>query len=125
MQIVFAAFAALAGVVAVLAGAYGLHRTRHITRSGRYAIALVKPPPPGAERPVLMYETHDGRIVETVSPVSLPSGSSVRLRYDPADPREVVVDGRERTATDRGFMIVGCVLVVAALALAVVGGREG
>ncbi|EFG06265.1 Hypothetical protein SCLAV_1187 [Streptomyces clavuligerus] len=54
MQIVFAAFAALAGVVAVLAGAYGLHRTRHITRSGRYAIALVKPPPPGAERPGLI-----------------------------------------------------------------------
>ncbi|GLF98563.1 DUF3592 domain-containing protein [Streptomyces yaizuensis] len=121
MTIVFAVFAALAGAVAVLAGGYGLRRTRQVTRSGHYAIALVKPPPPGADRPLLSYETHDGRVVETVSPVPLPGGISVRLTYDPQDPRDVVVDGHERTAVDRAFVLTGLLLTAAAALVAALG----
>ncbi|MFI2214552.1 DUF3592 domain-containing protein [Streptomyces sp. NPDC020141] len=122
VQIVFAVFTALGGLVAVLAGGYGLRQTRRITRTGAFAVALVKPAPPGAERPLLQYETADGRVMEIVSPVPLPAGGSVRLSYDPADPRDVVVDGRERTAIDRGFVAGGALLAVTGLVLAVLGG---
>ncbi|AVZ72411.1 hypothetical protein SLUN_09605 [Streptomyces lunaelactis] len=123
MQIVFAAFTAIGGLVAALAGAYGLRQTRRIAASGHFAIALVKPAPPGVERPLLQYETEDGRVMEIVSPVPLQapleSGSSVRLSYDPEDPRDVVLDGHARTRVDKGFVIAGLALVVIALVLAV------
>ncbi|MER7043362.1 DUF3592 domain-containing protein [Streptomyces jumonjinensis] len=121
MQIVFAAFAMLGGLVAVLAGAYGLRETRRIASAGLYAIALVKPALLGTGRPLLEYETGDGRVLEITSPVSLPEGSSVRLSYDPDDPREVVVDGHERAGVDRGFVLTGLLLAVIGLLLAVAG----
>ncbi|MFF0447834.1 DUF3592 domain-containing protein [Streptomyces sp. NPDC004609] len=122
MQIVFGAVTVLGGLVAVLAGAYGLRQTRRIRRAGHFAIAVVKPPPPGGERPLLQYETRDGRVMETVSPVPrLPEGSSVRLSYDPADPREIVVDGHERTGVDRAFVSAGLVVTVVGLGPAVAG----
>ncbi|MER6912841.1 DUF3592 domain-containing protein [Streptomyces sp. NPDC000594] len=121
MQIVFAVFTALGGLVAVVAGLHGLYRTRRVTRSGHYAIALVKSPPPGAERPSLAYETRDGRIMEIVSPVPLPAGTDVRLAYDPDDPREVVVAGHERTGVDRGFVAAGLVIAAVGLLVAVLG----
>ncbi|MFE7132040.1 DUF3592 domain-containing protein [Streptomyces sp. NPDC057638] len=114
MQIVFAAFTVVGGVVAVLAGAYGLRQTRRIAARGHDAVAVVKPVPPGAERPLLTYETREGRVMEIPSPVTLPQGSIVSLRYDPDDPREVVVDGHHRTGIDIGFTAGG-------LALAAVG----
>ncbi|GGZ43351.1 hypothetical protein GCM10010387_42060 [Streptomyces inusitatus] len=122
MQIVFAAFTALAGLVAVLVGAYARRQTRRIVSAGCLAIALVKPAPPGAGRGLLQYETADGRVVEIVSPVPLPEGGSVRLSYDPEDPRDVVVDGHHRAAVDRGFVIAGLLLTLIGAALAISGG---
>ncbi|MGW6460598.1 hypothetical protein ACWF94_32520 [Streptomyces sp. NPDC055078] len=121
MQIVFASFTALGGLIAALAGAYGLRQSRRIAGSGHFAIALVKPAPPGTGRPLLAYETRDGQIVEVSSPVPLPEGSSVRLSYDPGDPREVVVDGHRRTGVDRGFVIAGLTLTSIGLGLAYSG----
>ncbi|MFD9718340.1 hypothetical protein [Streptomyces sp. NPDC059076] len=119
MEPIFAVFTAMAGLVAMLAGAYGLRHTRRITGSCYFALALVKPPPPGALRPLLTYETLDGRVVETVSPVALDATSgSVRLWYDPADPYDVVIDGHQRTALDRALIAAGVVLLALALGLA-------
>ncbi|MFI6283747.1 DUF3592 domain-containing protein [Streptomyces sp. NPDC051018] len=122
MQIVFGAITVLAGLVAVLAGAYGLRQTRRIRGAGHSATAVVKPPPPGGERPLLQYETRDGRVVEIVSPVPrLPEGSRTRLSYDPDDPREVVVDGHERTGVEWAFVAAGLVVMVIGLGVAALG----
>ncbi|MEV6169946.1 DUF3592 domain-containing protein [Streptomyces sp. NPDC051954] len=118
------AYLMLGGLVALLAGAYGLRRTRRITGAGQITEALVKPPPPGSERPLLQFETPDGRVVEIASPVPrsrrlpLAAGGGVRLAYDAADPRETVLLGGERTGLDRGFVVVGAALVVLGIVLA-------
>ncbi|MEV2248938.1 DUF3592 domain-containing protein [Streptomyces sp. NPDC050147] len=124
-MVVLAVIAASGGLVALLAGAYGLWRTRHITTAGEVAQALVKAVPPGAERPLLQFETGDGQVVEVVSPVPsggmrpLAAGERARVAYDSADPREAVVLGRERRGVDRGFVVAGAAVVVLGLVLMV------
>ncbi|MEI5099968.1 hypothetical protein RB200_17140 [Streptomyces sp. PmtG] len=126
-MVVLAAFTALGGLVALLAGAYGLQHTRRITEAGRLAEALVKAVRPGADRPTLQFETADGQVVEIVSPVPpnrrrpLPAGERVRIAYDAEDPREVVVLGAERRGIDWWFVGAGAALVVVGLALALTG----
>ncbi|WP_328724931.1 DUF3592 domain-containing protein [Streptomyces sp. NBC_00259] len=125
VQIVFAGFTVLGGLVALLAGAYGLNRTRRISAAGQVVTALVKAAPPGADRPLLQYETADGRVLEVPAPapptrgLPLTPGSTVRISYDPDDPREIVLSGHERTRIDRGFMIVGAIVLLTGLTLAV------
>nr|WP_237499964.1 hypothetical protein [Streptomyces sp. SID8379] len=109
----------------MLAGAYGLQRTRRVRAAGNVAEALVKPPQPGSDRPLLQFVIGDGRVIEVVSPVPpskrrpLPAGGVVSVAYDVEDPRETVVLGGERPDVDRGFMIAGAVLVLAGMVLAV------
>lgn len=119
MELIFAAFTVLGGLLAVLAGAYGLWQTRRISGSGHCVMALVKPSPEGAQRPLLEFETLEGRIVEITSPVPIvDQGGGVRLWYDPGSPGDVVVDGHQRIGVDRGFVAVGLALVAIGLGLA-------
>lgn len=124
-MVVLAVFTALGGLVALLAGAYGLRQTRRITAAGEVAQALVKAVQPGAERPMLQFETGDGRVVEVVSPVPpsrkrpLAAGDRVPIAYDTVDPRETVVLGRERRGVDRGFVVAGAAVLLLGLVLTV------
>ncbi|KOU36737.1 hypothetical protein ADK54_32205 [Streptomyces sp. WM6378] len=121
---VLAGFTVLGGLVALLAGAYGLRETRRVERAGAFAWALVKPAPQGSARPLLQFETADGHVLELPSPVPpsrrepLPPGASVRVSYDPEDPRTIVLLGRQRTALDRAFMAAGAAIVLLGLTLA-------
>ncbi|MFC7306504.1 DUF3592 domain-containing protein [Streptomyces monticola] len=125
-MVVLAAVTAFGGLVAVLAGGYGLTRTRRITASGQAVLALVKPPQPGSDRPLLQFETADGRVIEVVSPVPrtrrrpLADGREVLLAYDADDPREVVLLGSERIRLDQGFMVAGAALVLLGAVLGIV-----
>ncbi|MCX3064232.1 DUF3592 domain-containing protein [Streptomyces beihaiensis] len=124
-MIVLAASTAMGGLIAVLAGAYGLQRTRRVRTVGNVVEALVKPPPQGTERPLLQFRTLEGRVVEVVSPVPstrrrpLRAGSSVSVAYDTDDPRDTVLLGAERPGADRGFMFAGAVLVLLGMLLTV------
>ncbi|MFI6940875.1 DUF3592 domain-containing protein [Streptomyces sp. NPDC050418] len=124
-MVVLAALTSFGGLVALLAGAYGLRRTRRLTAAGELVTALVKPPPQGAERPLLQFETLDGRVLEVPAPVPpsrrlpLRTGTEVRLAYDPADPRTVLLPGGERVRLDQGFVVAGAALVVLGAVLAV------
>ncbi|MEU5687030.1 DUF3592 domain-containing protein [Streptomyces venezuelae] len=126
--VVLAAFTVLGGLVAALAGAYGLRRTRRISAGGAVTQALVKAALPGAERPTLQFETGDGRVVEVVSPVPpsrrapLAAGDRVGIAYDVEDPRETVLIGGERTGLDRAFVGAGVALMVLGAVLAVAVG---
>ena len=117
MQIVFAGFLAFGGLVALLAGVYGLRRTRDIIAGGDVAVAVVKPAPPDTALPLLQFETADGRVMEIVSPVVLRAGTVVRLRYDPADPRDVALPDHRRTWLDLGFVLLGAVVILVAVVL--------
>ncbi|MGW2346798.1 hypothetical protein [Streptomyces sp. NPDC001661] len=124
-MIVLAACTALGGLVALIAGAYGLQRGRRVQEAGNVAQALVKPPQQGSDRPLLQFETGDGRVVEVVSPVPaskrrpLPAGGLVSVAYDTEDPRETVLLGGERPGVDRAFMIAGALLVLVGMVLTV------
>lgn len=124
MLFVLAGFTVFGGLVALLAGAYGLRETRRIAAAGGVAWALVKPTMPGSGRPLLQYETADGQVLELPSPVPptrrepLTPGARVQLAYDPADPREVVLLGRERTGLDRTFVAAGAAVLAVGLVLA-------
>lgn len=132
---VVAVYGALGGAVAYLAGATGLAETRRLRRVGVPAWALVKqrPPDPGAggeraPRPLLQFATRDGTVVEVFSPVCssrshpLPEGRRVLVRYDPADPRQVLVHGRERRGVEYAFLGLGAVVLLGALTLLISAG---
>ncbi|MFI6845590.1 DUF3592 domain-containing protein [Kitasatospora sp. NPDC050467] len=129
-----AVFVGLGGLVAYLAGVAGLRDLRRLRRVGVPVQALVRERVPGPEdrsavsRPLLQFTTEDGRVVEVFSPVPssrrapLADGSYVGVRYDPADPRRLLVVGRERRRLEYAFMGLGIVMVLAALVLVALAG---
>lgn len=121
--VVTGVFLGVGGVVAYLAGIVGMGQTRRIRHDGRRVRALVRLRP-GATRPLLQFTTDDEHelVMEVYGPAGLRDGSEVWLRYDPADPREVVVEGREGRGRERVFVALGVVAVLAALALLVAPG---
>ncbi|MFJ8475235.1 DUF3592 domain-containing protein [Kitasatospora sp. NPDC094011] len=124
-------FGALGGVVAYLAGVVGLRDLRRMRRVGVPVQALVRARVPAPEdralppRPLLQFETEDGRVVEVFSPVPsttrhpLPDGGYVPVRYDPADPRQVVVEGRERRRLEYAFAALGLLMLLVSVTLGV------
>ena len=129
--VVTAAFLAVGGVVAYLVGVSSLAETRRLSRDGVPAQALVMQRPGvhggvnGTPGPLLQFSTEDGTVLEVFSPVPsvrsypLTDGQQVPIRYDPADPRKLLVLGRERRGVDRAFALLGAALVLAALLLVV------
>ncbi|MGG2461447.1 hypothetical protein ACO0M4_16745 [Streptomyces sp. RGM 3693] len=129
--VVLAGVAAFGGLLGVLAGVHGLRQVRRVQRTGVCVPALVKQPPgritdePHRPRPLLQFVTEDGRVMEIVCPVApvrrrpLDDGDRVLLHYDPADPRTVVVEGRERLGLERAFIAGGAVVLALSLLLTV------
>lgn len=125
---VLAGIAAFGGMLAVLVGAYELREARRASRTGVRVEALVKrrpgeapeeSPPP---RPVLQFVTEDDRVMPAPSTRRQPlrPGGNVLVSYDPADPRNVVVHGRERLGPERAFIAGGALVVLISVVLLVV-----
>ncbi|MCX4683301.1 DUF3592 domain-containing protein [Kitasatospora purpeofusca] len=124
-----AVFAGPGGLVAYLAGPAGLRDLQRLRRVGVPVLALVRERRPGPEdrsavsRPLLQFTAGDGRVVEVFSPVPssrrrpLVDGSHVPIRYDPADPRQVLVAGHERRRPEYAFLGLGCAMVITAIVL--------
>ncbi|GAA4664311.1 DUF3592 domain-containing protein [Streptomyces youssoufiensis] len=123
-------FAVVGGAVSLAAGLAGLRHVWRLRGGGVAAWALIKPAlqtsgPAGAGdghaegerparshvegRPRLQFTTEDERVIEVVCPVPptrqqpLTIGKHVLIRYDPDDPRTVVIHRRERLVRDYGF----------------------
>ncbi|MEU2494304.1 DUF3592 domain-containing protein [Streptomyces sp. NPDC007883] len=132
--VVFAGVVALGGMVAALAGAHGLRQAQRVSETGVRVPALVKrhPGKDGEESaPLLQFVTEDDKVMEVVSPVPptrgqpLRDGDNVLVSYDPADPRNVVVQGRERFGLERAFVAGGALIALLSMALlaVVIAGR--
>lgn len=129
---VLAGIAVFGGMFAVLVGAHGLRQARRVSETGVRVQALVKRHPGGVReesallRPLLQFVTEDDRVMEVVCPVPstrrqpFGDGDNVHVSYDPADPRNVVVHGRERLGPERVFIAGGSLVVLLSLTLLVV-----
>ncbi|MDH6108553.1 hypothetical protein P3T36_005455 [Kitasatospora sp. MAP12-15] len=129
-----AVWAAVGGLVAYLAGVTGLNATRRLLRDGIPVQALVKERPAdraesaGVSRPLLQFATREGLVMEVFSPVCssrshpLVDGRHVLVRYDPDDPRQVLVQGRERRGIEYAFVALGAGAVLTGLVLLLAGG---
>ncbi|MGW8762492.1 DUF3592 domain-containing protein [Streptomyces sp. NPDC055815] len=136
--VVAAAFLGLGGAVVHLVGAVGLSRIHRLRREGVTVPALVRYRSAGEEdggyprRPSLQFATLDGRVIEVVCPVppsrtqALVDGGEVSVTYDPVDPSQILVDGRERRGLEYALMGCGAAVALAAMAmvLAAVGTRR-
>ncbi len=123
---------AVAGAVAALAGLSGLRRIRRLRATGLTAWAVAVPRPVSADRRrgragrvPLQYELADRRVLERVvfvtgkTAASLRAGEKVLLWYDPGDPRDVLVSGREGRISDTVLVIAGMLFILAGAGIAV------
>ena len=131
MTIVAGAWFALVGAIAAIAGLSGMRQSRRLRRDGVSAWAVAVPPAvPAAERPdwpphrtMIQYALPDGQVVERISPqparkaAALRPGQHVLVWYDPADPQDVLVYGREGRIANRLFLAAGLVLIGVGIAL--------
>ena len=127
MSIAIGIWIALAGALSVVVGLSGLRRVRRLRRDGVKAWAVGVPMPLADQeaRVALQYTLADGRVVEKLAPAAtgkktaLRPGQSVLVWYDPDDPLDILVYGRDRRGRDLVFAIGGAVFMLAGLAMAV------
>ncbi len=125
MAIVLALVFAFAGAVAMLAGYSNMRRARRLRSVGQSVWAMAISPSgsaadraEGPQRPYLQYTLGDGRVLEQVCPgplrkaAGLMPGQRVLIWYDPADPADILVHGRDSGPVDRAFVLTGLVFVL-------------
>ncbi|HEY6790713.1 MAG TPA: DUF3592 domain-containing protein [Trebonia sp.] len=126
MAVVIGVWMALAGALALLVGASARRRVRRLKRDGIkvWAEAIHRPPPDG-EQVTLQYTLTDGRVLErsarTRRGAPLASGEKVLIWYDPHDPAEVVISGRDGRASDLAFVVIGLIFLLAGAGIAIGG----
>ncbi len=144
MPTIIGIWIALPGVLAVLAGLTGIGRVRRLRRSGVKAWAMAVPESlampefaavpesavgperaaAGDRRMALQYTLPDGLVLERHAPATRKSGAlrpgqQVLIWYDPADPLDILVYGREGRLSNLMFVLVGAAFVLLGAAIAV------
>jgi hypothetical protein len=130
VMVVFGVWLAVAGAIAVVAGLAGARRRRRLQDSGLTAWAMVLPTPsdageqePWAAQVNVQFALEDGRVIERAHgrPVrrsaALKPGERVLVWYDPEDPADVLIYGRDGRWSDRTFLAAGALFVVIGVAL--------
>ena len=125
MAVAIGAWIAFAGALALIVGLSARRRARRLIRDGIkvWAEAVGPPLPDGWVR--LQYTLPDGRVLERSArarrAAPLAPGQKVLLWYDPDDPAEVLIFGRDGRAADLTIAAIGVVFLVAGVAIAVLG----
>jgi hypothetical protein len=125
MSILVGILLALPGGLAILAGLSAMRHKRRLRRDGMPTRALAVTPPAAAydqrdgpaHRTLIQYQLTDGRVVERISP-SLRPGQQVLVWYDPKDPQDILVYGREGWLADKAFVVVGALCMLGGAAIA-------
>ncbi len=126
MAIAIGVWIAFAGALALLVGVTAWRRARGLRSSGVnvWATAVHRPVPdhPGGRRVSLQYTLADGRVLEYLVPPTraalLSAGEKVLVRYDPKDPADVLVYGRDCRRSDLAFIIIGLAFIIIGSAIA-------
>jgi hypothetical protein len=132
MLIFIGVWFALGGGLAALAGLSGLHRARRLRRDGipTWAVTVAAPVQPedlpgrSPRMTMLQYAPADGQVIERLTPRParrkrpLSLGEKVLVWYDPADPQDVLVYGRDGRIAELGYVLAGTVFVLAGGAIA-------
>ena len=135
MLTVIGVWFALAGGLAALAGLTAMRRARRLRRGGSPVWALALPRSVSVDeeeagspgRTMIQYTLADGRVVERPSPGSarkaamLRPGEKVLVWYDPDDPQDVLVYGREGRAADLAFVIAGALFIMLGVGIVALG----
>jgi hypothetical protein len=126
MAIAIGVWIAFAGVLALLVGVAARRHVRRLRTSGvtTWATAVHRPVPdhPRGQRVSLQYTLADGQVLERPVPARraalLSAGEKVLVWYDPGDPTDVLVYGRDGRGSDLAFMMVGLAFIVIGTAIA-------
>ena len=128
MSIAVGVWVAFAGGLALLVGVTARRHVRRLRHSGvkAWATAVHRPAPDhphGSQRVSLQYTAADGQVLERPVPARraalLSAGEKVLVWYDPKDPTDVLVYGRDGRRSDLAFMIVGLAFIIIGSAIAV------
>jgi len=130
LPVVMGIWFALVGGLAALVGLASRRRVQRLRRGGVTAWAQTVPPPPDREEPsgaarrmLIRYPLPDGRVIEQACPrpgrraAALSLGQKVLVWYDPKDPSDVLVFGRDGRRSDRAFVIAGLLLILSGVAI--------
>lgn len=131
-MVVVGVWFALAGAVAALAGLYGIRRAWRLRRDGVRTWGMAVLPPvsqddefgASPESVLIQYTLVDGRVMERLTPRPVRAhaaprvGQPVAVWYNPEDPDEILVYGRETRLSDRALLTAGLLFIVIGVALA-------
>jgi len=120
MAIAVGVWIAFAGALALLVGVTARRQVRRLRRRGAstWATAVHRPSPHPRGRPrvSLQYTVANGQVLERPVPTRraarLSAGEKVLVWYDPEDPTDVLVYGRDGRRSDLAFMLVGLAFVI-------------
>jgi hypothetical protein len=121
--------------VAWLAGLSAMRHWRTLRATGVPVWAMAVPAPASAadrreglaRRPMIQYALADGRVIERTCPGSvrkaakLAPGERVLVLYNPLDPQDVLLHGRDARLGDRALVAAGVLCAFAGAAIAVLG----
>src|SRR5215472_33050 len=137
MAVAVGVWIALAGALALLVGLSARRRVRRLRDSGVKVWAMAvhhpamgnspgpspDPDPDGGDQVTLQYTLDDGRVLErpVISRRARPlaPGQKILLWYNPDDPADVLVYGRDGRKSDVTFIAVGLACILAGSALAI------
>ncbi len=131
-MIVVGVWFALAGAVAALAGLYGIRRALRLRRDGVRTWGMAVLPPVSVNHELdgsgnsllIQYTLADGRVMERLTPRPVRSqmapqvGQPVAVWYNPEDPDEILVYGRDTRVSDRALVIAGVLFILIGVGLA-------
>ena len=133
VSILIGVWFAAAGGLAGLVGLSGMRRVRRLRRDGVATWAAIVEPPAGADEPLdgssrrtlIQYTLTDGRVIERIFPAPgrkaalLRPGQKVLVWYDPEDPQDILVYGREGRFADRAFLAAGLIFLLIGTGIAI------